>query len=94
MPLTHNELVMPTRAEADSMHGWPVTAFPHDAVVRNDVRIMGVRGHDHHPVVSAIELIRSGRYQLKLLASHRFPLERVDEALYMADAAPTHRPCT
>jgi threonine dehydrogenase-like Zn-dependent dehydrogenase len=69
---------------AASKHGRPVAGFPHDTVVRKELRVLGVRGHDHRSVEPAIETIRSGRHPLHLLATHRFPLDAVDEALRMA----------
>ena len=69
---------------AASKYARPVADFPHDLVVRKELRLVGVRGHDHRSVEPAIELIRSGRHPLQLLATHRFPLERADEALRMA----------
>jgi threonine dehydrogenase-like Zn-dependent dehydrogenase len=69
---------------AASKYARPIAGFPHDVVVRKELRLLGVRGHDHRSVEPAIELIRSGRHPLGLLATHRFPLERADEALRMA----------
>lgn len=69
---------------AASKHGKPIDGVPHDVVVRKELRLLGVRGHDHRSVEPAIELIRSGRRPLRLLATHRFPLDRTDEALRMA----------
>ncbi|HZB31163.1 MAG TPA: zinc-binding dehydrogenase [Streptosporangiaceae bacterium] len=69
---------------AASKHARPVDGFPHDLVVRKEVRLLGVRGHDHRSVEPALELISSGRWPLRLLATHRFPLDRADEALRMA----------
>jgi threonine dehydrogenase-like Zn-dependent dehydrogenase len=69
---------------AASKHRRPVAGFPHDAVVRKELRVLGVRGHDHRSVVPAIELIRSGRHPLHLLTTHRFPLDAVHEALETA----------
>jgi threonine dehydrogenase-like Zn-dependent dehydrogenase len=66
---------------AASKHARPVAGFPHDVVVRKELRLLGVRGHDHRSVEPAIAMIRSGARPLRLLATHRFPLERVDEAL-------------
>ena len=67
-----------------SKHAKPIAGFPHDVVVRKELRLLGVRGHDHRSVVPAIELIRSGTHPLRLLTTHRFPLDRADEALRMA----------
>jgi threonine dehydrogenase-like Zn-dependent dehydrogenase len=68
---------------AASKHGRPA-AVPHDVVVRKELRMVGVRGHDHASVTAAIELIRAGRHPLDLLVTHRFPLHRTAEALDMA----------
>lgn len=69
---------------AASKHKKPVSGFPHDTVVRKELRVIGVRGHDHRSVVPAIEIIRSGRYPLHRLATHRFPLGATHEALELA----------
>jgi threonine dehydrogenase-like Zn-dependent dehydrogenase len=68
---------------ASSKHGKPV-AVPHDLVVRKELRLLGVRGHDHASVTAAIELIREHRYPLDLLTTHRFPLTRTADALDLA----------
>jgi threonine dehydrogenase-like Zn-dependent dehydrogenase len=69
---------------AASKHAKSVSGFPHDTVVRKELRVLGVRGHDHRSVVPAIEILRSGRHPLHLLATHRFPLEHAHEALETA----------
>jgi threonine dehydrogenase-like Zn-dependent dehydrogenase len=68
---------------AASKHGAPV-ALPHDTVVRKELRLRGVRGHDHASVTAAIDLIRDGRFPLDLLTTHRFPLQRTADALDLA----------
>lgn len=68
---------------AASKHRRPVTGFPHDEVVRKELTVLGVRGHDHRSVEPALQLIASGRYPLHRLCTHRFPLERTDAALRM-----------
>jgi threonine dehydrogenase-like Zn-dependent dehydrogenase len=68
---------------AASKHGRPAVV-PHDLVVRKELRLIGVRGHDHGSVTAAIELITAGRYPLELLTTHRFPLSRTADALDMA----------
>jgi threonine dehydrogenase-like Zn-dependent dehydrogenase len=67
-----------------SKHGRPVSGFPHDDVVRKELTLMGVRGHDHRSVEPAIEIIRARRYPLELLCTDRFPLEAVHQALRVA----------
>jgi threonine dehydrogenase-like Zn-dependent dehydrogenase len=71
---------------AASKQGRPVGGFRHDTVVRKELRVLGVRGHDHRSIEQAIGLIRSGRFPLELLTTHRFGLEEVDQALRVADA--------
>ena len=66
---------------AASKHGGPVPGFQHDLVVRKELTVMGVRGHDHRSVEPALRVIRSGRHPLELLQTHRFPLGRVDDAV-------------
>lgn len=66
---------------AASKHRQLVTGFPHDEVVRKELTVLGVRGHDHRSVEPALQLIASGRYPLHRLCTHRFPLERTDAAL-------------
>jgi threonine dehydrogenase-like Zn-dependent dehydrogenase len=78
---------------AASKHGKPV-ALPHDTVVRKELRVRGVRGHDHASVTAAIDLIRDGRFPLDLLTTHRFPLDQTAAALdlagHRADPAAIH----
>jgi threonine dehydrogenase-like Zn-dependent dehydrogenase len=68
---------------AGSKHGQPVPDFPHDMVVRKEVTLRGVRGHDHRSVEPALAILASGRYPLELLTTHRFGLDEVDSALRM-----------
>jgi threonine dehydrogenase-like Zn-dependent dehydrogenase len=68
---------------ASSKHGQPV-AVPHDLVVRRELRMLGLRGHDGRSVRPALELIRSGRHRLDLLTTHRFPLAATADALTLA----------
>ena len=69
---------------AASKKGQPLDGFPHDQVVRKELLLRGVRGHDHQSVEPAIEIIRSARYPLKRLCTHRFELARAEEALHTA----------
>lgn len=70
---------------AASKHGAPVR-FDNDLVVRKEVLLRGVRGHDHRSVEPALDLIRSGRFPLHLLATHRFDLAGTGDALRLAGA--------
>jgi threonine dehydrogenase-like Zn-dependent dehydrogenase len=65
---------------AGGKHGKPAS-FLNDTVVRKELVIRGVRGHDHRSVEPAIEIIKSGRYPLELMSTHRLSLEEVDKAL-------------
>jgi threonine dehydrogenase-like Zn-dependent dehydrogenase len=69
---------------AASKHGRPIAAFNHDLVVRREILVRGVRGHDHKSVEPALEIIASGRYPLELLCTHRFPLAETEQALRLA----------
>jgi threonine dehydrogenase-like Zn-dependent dehydrogenase len=66
---------------AGSKHGRPLEGFPHDEVVRKELTVRGVRGHDFDSVEAAIAIIASGRYPLERMCTHRFPIERADDAL-------------
>ena len=60
------------------------TSFLNETVVRKELRVLGVRGHDHRSVEPALALITSGRYPLETLCTHEFPLDRVHEGLRAA----------
>jgi threonine dehydrogenase-like Zn-dependent dehydrogenase len=62
-------------------HGAAVTGFSNDAVVRKELTIRGVRGHDHASVEPALEMIARDGAALERLCTHRYGLEQVDEAL-------------
>lgn len=79
---------------AGSKHGRPVSNFLNDVVVKKELTIKGVRGHDRLSVEPALRLIASRRYPLERLCTHRFGLDEVDRALRMvgerADPAAVH----
>lgn len=66
---------------AGSKHGRPLDGFAYDVVVRKELSVRGVRGHDYDAVEAAIAIIGSGRYPLERMCTHRFSLDRVDDAL-------------
>ncbi len=66
---------------ASSKHGRPVSSFPSDIIVRNELKIKGVRGRDYQSVEDALRIIGSGRYPLQRLRTHEFSLGEVDQAL-------------
>lgn len=65
---------------AAAKHGKPV-AFQNDTVVRNELTVQGVRGRDFRSVEEALRIIRSGRYPLDRVRTHRLPLAQTDQAL-------------
>ncbi|MBI3975361.1 MAG: alcohol dehydrogenase catalytic domain-containing protein [Armatimonadetes bacterium] len=66
---------------AASKHGRPVAGFLNDTVVRNELTVKGVRGRDYQSVEEALRIIRSGRYPLDRVRTHRFSLAETDRAL-------------
>ena len=66
---------------AGSKHGRPLEAFAHDTVVRKELTVKGVRGHDFDSVEAALRIIESGRYPLERMCTHRFGLHETDRAL-------------
>lgn len=66
---------------AGGKHGRPVSGFAHDDVVRKELVLRGVRGHDHRSVEPALRLIASARYPLDELVTGTFPLDEADRAL-------------
>jgi threonine dehydrogenase-like Zn-dependent dehydrogenase len=66
---------------ASSKHGRPIAGFQSDTVVRNELTVKGVRGRDFDSVEDALRIIRSGRYPLERLRTHRFSLGQADQAL-------------
>ncbi len=68
---------------AGSKHGQPIADFPHDMVVRKEVTLRGVRGHDHRSVEPALAILAARHYPFELMTTHRFGLDEVDRALRM-----------
>ena len=66
---------------ASSKHGRPIAGFQSDIVVRRELTVKGVRGRDYESVEDALRIIRSGRYPLERLRTHRFSLGQADQAL-------------
>jgi threonine dehydrogenase-like Zn-dependent dehydrogenase len=83
MAATRGRVVM-----AASKHGQPVDGLQHDLVVRKELTLVAVRGHDHASVEAALATIASGRYPLSRLCTHRFGLDRAGDALRMAGERP------
>lgn len=65
---------------AGSKHGHP-SSLLNDTIVRKELTVRGVRGHDHRSVEPALGIIKSGKYPLELMSTHRLGLDEVDKAL-------------
>src|SRR5207245_1314279 len=66
---------------AASKRGKPVTGSLNDIVVRKELTVKGVRGRDYQSVEEALRLIASRRYPLERIRTHEFQLEQADQAL-------------
>lgn len=61
-----------------------VPQFPVDTVVAKTLTVKGVRGHSFRSVRMAIDCMASGRFPLRVLNSHNYGLNQVDQALRTA----------
>ena len=52
-----------------------------DKVFLKEIRIQGVYSHDMGSVIPSIKLVESRKYPLEKMVTHRFPLERIEEAI-------------
>lgn len=52
-----------------------------DRVVLKELKLKGVFSHDSPAVEAAIKIAASGKYPLTEMVSHRFPLEKAEEAV-------------
>ena len=67
---------------AATIGGVDATApIPIERIVRNEVRFQGVFTSGGDATIAAIKLAESGRYPLEKMVTHRFPLEKAEEAL-------------
>ena len=66
-----------------SRKGMPVFGFDIDQVVNKQIVLRGTRGHSFEAVELALDVMRSGRFPLELIATHRVGLDAVDQALRM-----------
>ncbi len=55
-----------------------------DEVIKKTLTIKGVRGHSYHSVEMAVDCISSGKFPIRIMNSHNFPLDKTDEALKTA----------
>jgi threonine dehydrogenase-like Zn-dependent dehydrogenase len=79
---------------AASKHGRPIEGFSNESVVRKGLTIKGVRGRNYRSVEAALGLIATRRFPLERLCTHSFALDQVDAALRVAgertDASAIH----
>jgi alcohol dehydrogenase len=52
-----------------------------DQVVRKEMKVFGVYSQDFRAVEPAIKLAKKGKYPFSALITHRFPLEKAEEAI-------------
>ncbi|WP_258000480.1 zinc-dependent alcohol dehydrogenase [Bacillus sp. Marseille-P3661] len=61
-----------------------LSEFDIDEVIKKTITIKGVRGHSYQSVEMAIECIESGKFPIKIMNSHNYPLDQTDAALKTA----------
>jgi alcohol dehydrogenase len=61
-----------------------LTSLAIDILVHKQLRLQGARSKSSEAVVSALKLVESRKYPLEKMVSHRFPLERAEEAVKTA----------
>ena len=52
-----------------------------DKAVLKELKLLGVFSHDFPAVEAAIKIARRGKYPLSEMISHRFPLEKAEDAI-------------
>jgi threonine dehydrogenase-like Zn-dependent dehydrogenase len=55
--------------------------FPVKKVTEKAITIKSARGHSYRACEWALDVLASGRFPLERLATHRFPLDEVDQAI-------------
>lgn len=63
-----------------------------EAVIRNEVQFNGVRGHDLRSIVPAIKLMASGKYDLDVISTKIFSLEKAQQGLELFAGKDSSRP--
>jgi threonine dehydrogenase-like Zn-dependent dehydrogenase len=59
----------------------PIPGFVSDVVVLKGLHILGAGGHDKESVDAALRLLASGRFPLERMATHLLPLAQAEHAL-------------
>ena len=73
--------VQGTIVVAGSKAGHNMDDFPIDMILHKQIKMQGVLSTGQWATQQAIRLVESRRYPLHLMHSHRFPLDRVEEAI-------------
>jgi alcohol dehydrogenase len=67
---------------AATVGGKDATApIPIERIVHNEVRFQGVFTSGGEATIAAIKLVESGKFPIQKMVTHRFPLEKAEEAL-------------
>lgn len=61
-----------------------ISEFDIDEVIKKMLTIKGVRGHSYQSVKMAVECISSGKFPIRIMNSHNYPLHETDQALKTA----------
>ncbi|MBI2875995.1 MAG: alcohol dehydrogenase catalytic domain-containing protein, partial [Candidatus Tectomicrobia bacterium] len=56
----------------------PIPNFISDIIVMNEIRFQGAISCDFRAVIPAIKLVESGKYPLKKMVTHRYPLRQAE----------------
>jgi threonine dehydrogenase-like Zn-dependent dehydrogenase len=59
----------------------PIPGLVSDTIVLKGLRILGAGGHDHTSVDAALRLLASHRFPLERMATHAYPLGEAERAL-------------
>jgi 2-desacetyl-2-hydroxyethyl bacteriochlorophyllide A dehydrogenase len=68
-----------------------MTPLSIDDVVNADLSILASFGYSRSAWKATVELLNSGKLDLTFLVTHRFPLEKFDEAIQALESAPAPR---
>lgn len=63
-----------------------------EAIIRNEVQVSGVRGHDLRSIIPAIKLMASGKYDFDVISTKIFSLEMAQQALELFASKDSSRP--
>jgi alcohol dehydrogenase len=68
---------------AATVDGKDATApIPIERIVHNEVRFQGVFTSGGEATIAAIKLVESGKYPIEKMVTHKYPLEKAEEAIH------------